>query len=80
MVVKGRLQVIGNLFSGFDEPGCVALALYPDRFGKPLRNLYRDNIFERCGTVISESEKGLWEAGVVHGNLFTDCGSAPKQP
>ena len=80
MGIHGRFQIIGNMFYGFDEPGCAALALYVDRFGQPVRNLYRDNLFERCASAISESQKGLWDAGTVGGNLFTDCGSASKQP
>jgi hypothetical protein len=62
---------------GFDEAGCSALALFPDRFGKPPKSLVRDNIFQKCANVVSESEKGLWEAATASGNLFLDCGNAP---
>lgn len=77
--VRGRFQLIGNHITGFDEPGCSALALFPDRLGNPVRNLYRSNVLERCANAITESQKGLWEASTTVGNLFLECGAAPGQ-
>jgi len=62
VVVKGLFQLLGNQISGFDEPGSVGLSLYPDSFGKPLPNVIRGNVIERCAAPVGESEKGLWEA------------------
>jgi hypothetical protein len=73
--VRGRFSLLDNRFFGFDEPGSAALALYPDRFGKPLRNLYRGNLFQRCAAVMAESEQGLWNAALSGGNQFVDCGA-----
>ncbi|MEI6502191.1 MAG: hypothetical protein WCP21_14340, partial [Armatimonadota bacterium] len=67
--IKGRFQVVGNLFSGFNEPGCVALGLYLDRLGQPPASLYRDNRFEGCPKVVGEEQKGMWEKA---------AGQAPK--
>jgi len=68
--IRGRFNVIGNLFSDFDETGSVVLALHPDRFGKALPNVIGDNIFENCSGPVAESQKGLWNACSVSGNLF----------
>jgi len=78
VVIGGRLTLIGNHFSGFDETGSSVLMLQPDRFGTPIHNLLRDNRFENCSNVVGESEKGLWQACSAEGNLFVNCGSTPK--
>jgi hypothetical protein len=66
--VQGRFTLIGNHISGFDEPGSAALGISPDRFGKPCRSLYRNNIFDGCSSVVTETQKGLWEAADRDGN------------
>ncbi len=68
--IRGRFNVIGNLFSDFDETGSVVLALHPDRLGKALPNVIGDNIFENCSGPVAESQKGLWDACSVSGNVF----------
>ena len=78
VVVKGRFQLLGNHFTGFDLPGCVVLSLHPDRFGRSPRNLYRDNLFGECAGPIGESRKGLWEAAEKSGNVFANSSAAPK--
>jgi hypothetical protein len=75
--LRGRFHLTGNCVSGFDEAGSAALGLYPDRFGRPLQNLCRNNTFERCSSVVSESEKGLWDALVTSDNSFLGCGAIP---
>lgn len=75
--VAGRFDFLSNRFLGFDEPGSVVLALQPDRFGKPLANLVRDNLFERCANAVAETQPGLWAACRAEGNLYRDC-PAPK--
>ncbi len=77
--VRGLFRLLGNRFYGFDEPGSAVLALFPDRFGKPLRSLYQGNLFEKCASVTSESQKGLWDASLSGGNTYLDCGTAPKE-
>ena len=72
--VQGRYELRDNQISGFDEPGCAALWLGPDRLGKPLPNLIRGNLISRCAVGVVESVPGLWEATVREGNVFTDCG------
>lgn len=62
LVIKGLCQILDNHISGFDEPGSVALSLYPDRFGQPLPLVFKNNIIEGCANVVGESAKGLWEA------------------
>ncbi|MBM4049876.1 MAG: right-handed parallel beta-helix repeat-containing protein, partial [Planctomycetes bacterium] len=76
--VRGRFNLIGNHVSGFDESGCSALTLHPDRFGKPMESVYRDNVFERCANVVNESVKGLWEAS-NQGNTTIRCGSTAAE-
>lgn len=75
--VHGRCKLIGNHVAGFDEQDAAALALFPDRFGKPCRNVYRSNIIERCSAAVSESVPGLWAASDTKDNEFVECGSAP---
>lgn len=71
--LRGRFNLTGNHFCGFDETGACALALFPDRLGNPCKNLYRNNVFERCANAVSESQKGLWQAGMCDGNDFIGC-------
>ncbi len=56
LTVKGRFDLLDNVFSGFDEPGSVALGIYPDRFGEPLQNLERGNTFTDCATPVGEQQ------------------------
>ena len=69
--------MIQNHISGFDEEGCAALVLAPDRAGREYANLLLRNIFERCDTVVKETGKGLWASTVRSGNVFIGCGGAP---
>jgi hypothetical protein len=62
LVLKGRFAVLDNGFSGFDEAGSVALGLYPDRFGQPMKNVFRGNTFDACAAMVGEGVKGLWDA------------------
>jgi hypothetical protein len=82
--VHGSFKFTGNHISGFDEEGSSALALYPDNLGRSCKSLYRDNIFERCANVVTETQKGLWDASHPTGNQFIDCGgvqgAAPETP
>jgi len=75
--LSGRVELTGNLFSGFEEPGSATLALQPDRFGKPVANVMRGNLFDHCGTPVTESARGLWQACQAEGNSFTACGKLP---
>ncbi len=77
VAVGGRFALVGNHFFGFDEPGSAALRLYPDRFGSPLQNLYRDNIFDHCANVLAEGSEKLWDAAGTTGNIFLSCGRVP---
>ncbi|MBN1394554.1 MAG: right-handed parallel beta-helix repeat-containing protein [Pirellulales bacterium] len=77
--ICGRWNLIGNRFFGFNEQGRAALSLHPDRQGNPPRNLYLNNVFERCRRVVRESQAGLWRAAVTKGNIFLDCGDVPPQ-
>jgi hypothetical protein len=63
--VRGRFDLVENQFHGFDEPDSAALGLYPDRFGRQLRNAYRRNTFGQCANVFAESEEGLWKAADI---------------
>ncbi len=74
VVVAGRFDLLGNRISGFDEPSSAALVLRPDRVGRALRNLFRDNLIERCFCAVDESSKPLWDAAVKSGNQFLGCG------
>ena len=50
--------------------GCsAALGISPDRFGKPCRSLYRNNIFEGCSSLVTETQKGLWDAADRDDNI-----------
>jgi hypothetical protein len=76
VAVHGAFRLIGNQFSGFDEIESAVLTLYPDRFGKPCRSVYRDNFFTQCAVAVSESQPGLWDAASVSGNTVVG-GTAP---
>ncbi|MBI2297430.1 MAG: hypothetical protein HYU66_00515 [Armatimonadetes bacterium] len=80
MSVAGGYEVADNLIAGFDEAGCTALWLLPDRLGRPLPNLYRGNRFTGCIMAVGESRPGLWRAALSDGNTFTDCGGVPPAP
>jgi hypothetical protein len=67
LAVRGRFDLLNNVFSGFDEPAAVVLGLYLDRLGQPPPNLYRGNTFSQCGTVVAEQQPGLWEASNARG-------------
>ena len=74
--IRGRFDLLRNRFQGFDEPDSAALGLYADRFGKPLSNVYRNNTFDGCTKVFSESEKGLWAAADTGENTVLSGGAA----
>ena len=78
VVVAGRFNIVGNHIFGFDEPGSAALSLQLDPIGRALKNLYRDNVVERCSTAVKESRPGLWQAAARKHNTFLDCGAAPE--
>ncbi|MCE5238941.1 hypothetical protein LLH23_10665 [bacterium] len=67
LALRGRFDLLDNLFSGFDETGGAVLGLYLDRLGQAPANLYRGNVFSQCGTLVAEQQKGLWEAGNARG-------------
>ena len=75
VTVGGWYQLIGNQVTGFDEPGSCGLLLLPDKLGKPLPNIYRDNLVMRCAVGINEDKPGLWESATRDRNSFTDCGT-----
>jgi hypothetical protein len=75
--VRGHFDLIDNLLCGFDEPNAVALMLYPDRFGKPVNNLVRGNVFQRCSNAVGQSQSGLWQACSRDGNSFLQCAKTP---
>ena len=75
--LRGRFDLAGNQISGFDEEDATALALWPDRFGKPCGNLYRGNVIQRCFRAVAENAPGLWAASTAEGNEFIACGGVP---
>ncbi|OGV64067.1 MAG: hypothetical protein A3K19_05950 [Lentisphaerae bacterium RIFOXYB12_FULL_65_16] len=75
--VRGWFKLGENHISGFDEPESAALWLFPDRLGRPPRNMFLNNVFDRCNTVVREAAAGLWGKSVVDGNLFIGCQTAP---
>jgi hypothetical protein len=75
VTVGGCYQLIGNQITGFDEPGSCGLSLLTDKQGKPLPNIYRDNLLIRCTVGISESKPGLWKTATKDRNDFKDCGA-----
>jgi len=70
--LRGDFDLIGNQISGFDEPDSAALGLYPDRAGRELHPLIRNNVFERCPRVVGPGAEDLWPAAVVEGNVEVD--------
>lgn len=70
--VHGWFQLIGNRFSGFDEEGSVALALYADRAGRQTPLVCARNIFAGCPTPVAASEPGMWTEEMAAGNVFID--------
>jgi hypothetical protein len=78
--VHGRFNFVGNQFFGFDEPGSAALSLGPDRLGRPLPNLYRDNVFDHCAAVVGKGEQAFWNAARTADNVFLSCGRLPAAP
>ncbi len=77
--VRGRYQLTGNRFVGFDEAGCTALSLFADRFGQAPASQVSGNVFQNCTAVLKESQPGLWAATARAGNLFIDCRQAPAE-
>jgi hypothetical protein len=75
--VRGMFELIGNHLSGFDEKDSTAVSLVADPLGRTARSLYRNNIFEKCSRVVTESQKGLWEAAKPEGNAFLGCSETP---
>ncbi len=52
--ICGRLRITGNRFSGFDEPGSVALLLRPDALGRPPQAAGQENAFDECAVPIQD--------------------------
>lgn len=71
--LRGRFEVLGNRFSGFDEAASVVLSLQPGPLGQVLPNLFPDNVFENCARVVAESQAGLWDPARAVGNVFIGC-------
>ncbi len=69
--LRGNFDLIGNQISGFDEPESAALGLYPDRAGRRLHPVIRDNVFVGCPRVVGPGAENLWPAAVVQGNIET---------
>jgi len=67
--LRGDFDLIGNHVSGFNEEGCSALGLYPDRVGRTLRPLVQGNIFERCAAMTNADAADLWSTARVEGNV-----------
>ena len=79
LTIGGWYQITENQLTGFDEPGSSGLLLKPDREGKPLPNIYRNNLVTRCTIGTRESKPGLWKAALREGNNFTDCVTGMKK-
>lgn len=75
--LRGVFNLVGNHVSGFDGQNSAALALWPDRFGKPCHSVYRSNTIERCSIAVSEAVPGLWAASSTEANEFLQCGGVP---
>ncbi|MEO6809003.1 MAG: right-handed parallel beta-helix repeat-containing protein [Isosphaeraceae bacterium] len=76
--IRGRFNLIGNQFNGFDEKEAATLSIWPDRFDKPSRSMYRNNILEQCSNAVAESAPGLWAAAITKDNEFIDCEGVPE--
>jgi hypothetical protein len=79
VTISGLYQLNDNQIIGFDEAGSCGLMLMPDRMGKALPNIYRDNLVQRCNIGTSESIPGLWKASLHEGNRFTNCVTGMKK-
>jgi len=79
VVVSGAFNLTGNTMSGFDEPDAAALVLSPNRFNQAPRNIYRENIFERCSCAVKQTRADLWQATQPVANLFIDCKTEVRQ-
>jgi hypothetical protein len=66
--LRGDFDLMGNRVFGFDEEGCTAIGFYPDRAGRQLRPIVRDNVFERCGEMLNSAPE-LWSAARLEKNL-----------
>ena len=75
--LSGRFNFIGNQFLGFDPGGCVTIELRPDKLGRSLPNLMRDNVFHACRVPVMEQVPGLWQACASAGNLRAATAEAP---
>lgn len=78
VTVGGSYQLIGNQITGFDDPASCALMLLPEKLGKPLPNVYRDNHVSGCAVGVREAQAGLWDATLQQRNSFTGCGAVTK--
>ncbi len=71
--VAGRFSLSGNHIAGFDGEGMTALLLKPDALGGLPASRYVGNVFERCTSVVTETQEGLWQAAERQGNVFREC-------
>lgn len=69
ITVSGMFQLTGNHVSGFDEKDASALSLASDSLGRTARSTYRDNLFQRCTSVVPQPQKALWDAAKPEGNI-----------
>jgi hypothetical protein len=69
--LRGDFDVTGNRVFGFDEQDCSAIGLYPDRAGRELRPIVRDNIFDHCAQTMN-TDDDLWSKAHVGGNINVD--------
>lgn len=70
VTVSGMFQLIGNHVSGFDEKESAALSLTSDPLGRTARNVYRDNVFQRCTSIVPQTQRSLWDAAKPEGNVL----------
>ncbi len=75
--LRGRFDLTGNQFSGFDEADCAVLGLFPDALGRPSANVIMANVFSACDIVMREAAPGLWDQCLTVGNLASGCRQAP---
>jgi len=76
--VNGRFSLIGNHIFGFDEAGATALLLGVDPAGRSYKNIFRDNVFQNCASIVKEAKEGMWKSAVADGNVRIDCGNGAK--
>lgn len=67
--IAGQVNLIGNHFEGFDTNDYIVLEMLPDKIGRVLPNLIRDNVFQNCMVPVIERSAGLWNACYREGNL-----------